>query len=292
MVSLIDRHDYLGEIKANPKLKAFLDLMTGQHVVRPEGELREVDETYYALQEAYSQDSKTDFDAAYSKISKRKITADSLTPFIHDDALIFTLLLGITRYNISRNWINEVLDARTPSDLTATFKSISKQDYFNKSNLPQIILPFVKLLGGQPPSENYVNDVYRLLTSQNEVLEEKSDFLKILSINAFDAIILSKSTEGGEFDKLKKFERTFLIRVSWIAGILYYGILAAAIWGLHKLLNQVPWLNEWTTFITMIFGVCGITVPFITKLRDKIQSSFEKLLGYNREKKTKKIVHS
>jgi hypothetical protein len=283
MVPLIYRHDYFDEIKVNPKLKSFLDLTTAQHVVRPTGNLREVDETYYALQEALSQNSKADFDGAYSKISKRKISADSLAPFIHDDALIFTLLLGITRYNISRAWINEVLDARTPSDITATFKSISRQDYFNRSNLPQIILPFVKLLDGQTLSEDYINESYRRLTSQNEVQKERSDFLKILSINAFDAIILSKSTEGGEYDKLKKFEKVFLVRVSWIASTFYYVILAAAIWGLHKVLIMVPWLNEWTTFITMIFGVCGITVPLFTKLRGKLRLIFEKLLGHDNE---------
>jgi hypothetical protein len=282
MVSIENRINYVSNIAANTKLKAFRDFIYGDPVIKPGSELKEIDEIYFSTLKALAADDKREFDKSYRQLKKRKVNSESAAPFIYDDALIFSLILGIVCYGHDQQWIQQILEIRTSNDITATFKSLLKEDYFNKSNLSQIVIPFLQLSKKASPPESYVNETYRNIIGTDNLFENRSDFLILLSLNTYDWIILSKDTEEGALERFKNFESFFLKRTKWIAIVIYNAILAFVIYGIWKALALFPGLTEDFNEVATIVGLLGIQViaNVITGLRLQVEKLVRKSLGY------------
>lgn len=282
MVPLETKTSYLSGINENPKLQAFRGLIYHESVKAPARDLKEVDSIYFSVLHSVAILDKNEFDKSYQVLSKRKVTSESPAPFIHDDALIFALIVGVCIFGYDKEWIRQIVNNRSASDTTVTFKSLIAQDYFNKLNLPQIIIPFLHLCKISSPSESYINETYRLIAGNESLMESKSDFLILLSINTYDWIITSKNTEDGALDRLKTFEKSFKKRVRIITWFAYNGALLAVTYLIWRGLTAFPEIKDKFSDVATIVGFIGIQVlgNTLSGLRVRLEALIQRLLGY------------
>lgn len=109
MVSLENRMGYLARVSENAKLSAFNDFLLGEvNHIAPNHNSNGSEEIFYGVLKAIRNNSKNDFESYYNKKSKSKPSKGSPAPFVNDDFLIFSFIVGIMKFNIDRNWINHI----------------------------------------------------------------------------------------------------------------------------------------------------------------------------------------
>jgi len=284
MVSLEEKNAYLLGIQSNPKLRAFHELLSKKAVFIPDEKLSEIDEIYFCILHSVSKNDKNEFDKVYLKISRRKIDSDSPSPFIHDDVLIFVLILGILKYNYTTEWIHQVINARIKNETTTTFKSLLNHDYFNKSNLHQMVISFLQMYKDEALPENYIDDAYRAIAFNISLFQNRSDFQIILALSTYDWIILSKDTGDGAFEKLKRFEAKFLKRVRLLSIVIFNVFLLLIVYGIFELLSISPKIADTFNLVATIVGFLGVAIlgNFFTYFRDLVENFIKSLLGYKK----------
>lgn len=282
MVPLENRSGYLSKIEVNAKLKAFRYFIVGKQIVALEGDLKEIDKLYHGILSSISKSDKSAFDKLYSQLSKRKVSAESASPFVYDDAFVFSLIVGIIKFGYETDWIQQVVEARGSHDIPNTFKSILKGDYTNKVNLPQVIIVFNDLVGKNSLPEDYINDAYKQIVNNHTLFEDKNDFTIILSLRAFDLILLSKNTEEGALSKLKKFETTFLKRTKWLSMLIYNIVLLIILYSIWMILSSYPIIKENVNEIGTILGILGIQLlgNLIPYIKSATESVVRRFFGY------------
>jgi len=82
----------------------------------------------------------------------------------------------------------------------------------------------------------------------------------MLSIKAYDSIVLSRQGQGSELSRLKKFERTFIARVRIITFVVYNGLLLGGLYVIVKLLGSYPEVKEYADTIGLVVGILGFSL--------------------------------
>lgn len=283
MVSLESKFDYLLSVSDNPKLYSFYCLISRKKIPFIPNDLREIDRLYFGLLTSFGENNQQSFNTYYSQISKRKIDDQSTAPFIHDDGLIFILLLGIRKFDYGTTWIQQILNVRQANEVTNTFKSITNGDYFNRSNLCSIIIPFVDLLGGITFQPEFLTESYNTISSSIQLFKNKNDFLIIMSLRAYDIIIQTRAPSDFNVQNLKRFETIFQKRSRQIARVIYNVILFLIVYSIWKLLSIHPSIREKVNDLGSILGILGLQIVgnFFSSLLKFTEKKIQKFFGYS-----------
>ncbi|MBB5638916.1 hypothetical protein HDE68_004854 [Pedobacter cryoconitis] len=282
MVSLENRSLYLQSIAGNSVLTAFSNLLSHQQIHSPQ-DLNEIDKIYYGIIEAISTDSVNVFDIHYQAISRRTPTRDSISPFVHNDYLIFSIIVGVIKFSYDKNWIEKIIDIRTRNNTTITFENIIKENYYSKSNIAAVIISFLNLTKKTAVSKPLQDEAYMEITKESAIFEQGNDFIALCFINAYNSIILSREiVDTDHYDALLEFETKFAKRTNIIAGILYNLLLLFLIYGIYKTLNLFPQIKQSFSDAIGIIGLIGLTISnFITGIKPAFEKIIQKILGYS-----------
>lgn len=265
-----------------PKLCALYSLLWNKPFEAPSDNVSETDNIYYAALQSIRLGSRKDFHRQYSKISQRKISKDSSAPFLHDDFLIFSLLLGIIKFDSDDEWLLKVVHARASNAITTTFENILSGNFQSKSNIQSLILVFHSFLSREMISNDLLNEAYESLTDTKQ--SYNSDFIKLTHYKAFDLIIEYKvSRDTDEVSKLFEFEKRFKKRINIFAYIFHNFFLLVLLILAYKLIQVLPDevkadINDFNVIIGI--GGVGLLGNIIPKWKAKLQELILKAFGY------------
>lgn len=288
MVSLEERQQYIEGLIDQPKQKALFALVNEEKSLVPESDVSETDLLYYSAIKAINDDSKNAFIDQYGKISKRKITENSTAPFIHDDFLIFTLIVGVSKFNSDKEWLIGVVNKRAKNEITTTFQNILSGDFLSKANNYSLVLVFLFLLDKSKINDEKLTEAYDSIVNSNQAA--KNDFLRIIQYRAFDVIIklkIPRSTD--DLARLLDFEMVFKRKVKGLSILIYNTFIILVLFSGYKALQYLPEdkklvIND-INLIIGIGAIIGLSGNFIPWLKTQFQDMLLRLFGYKTEKK-------
>lgn len=282
MVPLENRSAYLQTIEDNAVLKAFNNLLSKQKVIQPQ-ELNEINTIYYGIIESISTNSAGNFDVHYKGISRRTPTKDSISPFVHNDYLIFALISGIIKFNYSKDWIAKIVGIRARNPTTITFENIINGNYYSKSNIPAVIIVFLNLNDQVAISKELQDDAYKEIIQSISIFEQGNDFIALCFLKAYDSIIISREIiDTKQHNWLINFESKFIGRTKVISAIMYNLLLISLVYSIYKTLNRFPEIKQGFADAVTIVGLIGITITnFTTGIRPAFEKMIQKLFGYS-----------
>ena len=279
MVSLEDRFSYSSRIEESPKLTAFYNLLSGLPIVSPIQFSNETEEIFYGIIQSIQQVKKKDFDLHYSKKSKSNPSKDSPTPFVNDDFLIFCLVLGVLKFKYDTGWIKSIIAIRNRNPITITLENILCENYFSKSNLPELVLMFLHLTNPDLISNDFLNDTYKRITENTKLFDSKNDIQIICSIKSFDLIIYYKEArEGNEIRLFNKFKAVFTKRIKILAWLVQTTLIVLILYSMVNFIAINPQAKAFFDSIgsaLKILGLLGLSqigniVPVLRKFIYKI----------------------
>lgn len=170
--------------------------------------------------------------------------------------------------------------------MTTTFGNLVDENYQSTSSLPELTLVFMNLQDTLEIPEEILRTACSSIVQNQRLFDGKSDFLSLISIRAFELLIVwSSLSENGEFFKLKRFEVKFTAKTRVIARFVYACFLVlffvGGVKGISHLVEMNPSLSPMLNWIGWIQGVLGLGLAglfgaFRVKVEDVIQST----LGY------------
>jgi len=287
MVSIENRVDYSLRINQSQKLTAFNNLLQGKAVLLfTNEEMNQSDEIYFELVNAIHTKDKASFEKFYNKKNKSHPSKESPTPFVNDDFLIFSLIVGITKFELDRVWIKEIVSLRKRNAITITLENILNENYYSKSNLNEIVLMYFQLNNPSLITNNFLNDTFKAILEYTALFENKSDFQIICAIRSYDLIIVQKEAlDGSEINLLKQFNSSFLKRVKIIAWIIQTIILITLIYFTIVLISnnlEIKAFFDKIGSVLKLFGILGISqlgniIPAFKRISNEI---LLRILGY------------
>lgn len=290
MVPLENKNSYLSKISDSPKLSAFNYFLMNKAIVQPKGhELNEADEIYYGIISAIQSDDKVAFEKYYNRKSKSNPNKDSPAPFVNDDFLIFSIIMGVSKFNIDKAWIKNIVSIRSKNTITTTLDNLLTKNYYSTSNLPEVVLMFLQHIDQSLITNDFLNSTFKRINENNSLFENKNDFQVLCAIYAYDFIILLKQApEGSEIQQLKSFNSSFIKRSKVLSWILQAGLMFMLFYGLLKLPvyspESVEIINKYG-YVFTILGALGITFlgNQLNLISQKSHEFTMKLLGYPNE---------
>lgn len=289
MVSIENRISYMERINESPKLKAFHNFILGKDVSTLSNNVSDVDEQFFKILSAIQTNNKSEFEEIYVKKSKSNPSKDSPAPFVNDDYLIFCLIIAITKFDIDKTWIKNIISIRNRNVTTITLENILNENYSSTSNQSEVVLMFLHLCNQSKISNDLLNIAFKNITENTTLLENRNDFHILCAFRAYDLIIVQKeASEGNEITSLKNFNQNFKKRIKILSWILQAGVFFGLIYGLFKLPIYSPeiiaFIDKYNSVFTII-GVSGFTlignqIPFI---KNKSQELLMRLFGYPNE---------
>lgn len=287
MVSLENRIDYLSRIDENQKLKAFNNLLLAKDIIIPENQdLNESGEIYFGIINAIQKSNKSDFEKKYGKKSQSKPNKDSLAPFVNDDFLIFSLIVGVVKFDIDKSWLKSIVSVRVRNPITITFENILNENYYSKSNLPEIVFMFLKLIDLKLIENEFVNFTFEKVTTNVKLFESRSDFQILCSLRAYDTIFLLKELpDKRELEIFKKFNNRFKKRITYLSVTIQVILFAFLIYLLLKLPKYSPeaivLINKYNYIFTIIgalgLSFLGNSIPIFRNISKKL---IMRMFGY------------
>ena len=292
MVLIEKRLKYLAKINTESKLKliAFYSMLKVNPVIYDEDRaLSEADEIYYGVINSIISNNESDF-LHYYKIRSRSKPSDKFSsPFVSDDFLIFSLLIGIVKFGVARDWINSILSIKSKNEITETFQNIIKEDYFSLSNMPEIVLCFLSLTNKSLINNDLTNRAYFKIKDDFKLFDNQNDFKILCTLNAYDIIIdLKEIPRGSRISLLEKFDKKFNKRITVVFLIIqvvfFYGIISLLI-SLPNYNPKVIDLIEKYNYVFTFFGALGLSLigNQVAIYKDKIKELIKMALGYPKE---------
>jgi hypothetical protein len=282
MVFIEERHQFLKSLDGQPKQMALYALVSDENLTFPDNELSETDRIYYSSIQAIKKNSKKDFSAQYSKISKRKVSENSSAPFIHDDFLIYALIIGVIKFDCDKNWLLGIINNRAKGDSTTTFENLLNENYQSKANNQSIVLTLLFLLDKSKLSNELLTDAYQSMCDANQSF--KNDFNRIIHYRAFDIIIKYKlPNDVDKVSRLLNFEARFLKRINIFTYIVYNMFLIVLLFAAYKSMQALPDdIKSKINDIGIIIGIGGIGLlgNIIPILRKKFKELTLRVFGY------------
>jgi hypothetical protein len=287
MVPIEVKINYLNRISENPKLSAFNNLLIGKAISLPFGsDLSEADEIYFGIISAILSNDKISFEKHYNKKSKSNPSKESPAPFVNDDFLIFSIILGVSKFNIDKTWIKNIVSIRSKNAITTTLDNLLEENFYSTSNLPEIVLMFLQNINSSLITNDFLNSTFKRINENTVLLDSKSDFQILCAILAYNSIILLKeSPEGSELHLLKSFDSRFVKRMKVLSWVLQLVLLIV----LFYLLLQLPVYSPETIaliddygYLFTVLGALGFTFfgNQLGFIRRKTHELTMRLFGY------------
>lgn len=287
MVSIENRVSYMERIYESPKLMAFHRFLLGKEIASlSESNISETDEQFLKILSAIQTNNKTVFEEVYSKKSKSNPTKETPAPFVNDDYLIFSLIIGICKFDIDKTWIKNILSIRKRNTTTITFENILNENFASTSNQAEVVLTSLYVYNQSKINNDLLNVAFKSITENTNLLENRNDFQILCAFRAYDLIIEQKeASEGSEITALKNFNKNFTQRIKILSWILQAAIFFALIYGLFKLPIYTPeavTFIEKYNFIFTLLGVLGFTLlgNQIPLFKNKSQELLMRFFGY------------
>ena len=270
-------------------MTAFYNLLFSIPIVAPIQFSNETEEIFYGIIHSIQQDKKKDFDLNYSKKSKSNPSKDSPTPFVNDDFLIFCLVLGVLKFEYDTKWIKSIIAIRNRNPITITLDNILSENYFSKSNLPELVLMFLHLTNPNLISNDFLNFAYKSINGNTKLFESKNDIQIICSMQSFDLIIYYKEAiDGNEIRLFNDFKAVFTKRIKNLAWLIQTFLIVLILYGMVKFIAINPQAKAFFDSIgssLKILGLFGLSQigNFVPVLRKFIYRVVIKLFGYPKE---------
>ena len=290
MVSLEEKSTYQTRVNESPKLTAFNNLLLGKSILQPEAnDLNESDEIYYGIVTAIQTNDKVLFETYFNKKNKSNPSKESPSPFVNDDFLIFSLIVGIIKFGCDKSWIKNIISLRSRNSFTVTLENIINENFYSKSNLPEIVLMFFKLHNQASITNEFLTTSFKSISDNVALFESKSDFHILCSLRGYDLIIeLKDSADGSEVKLLKEFNLRFLTRIKTMAWLVQTIILISLLYGVIEIISFKPEIKAFFDKIgsvLKVFGLIGISqlgniFPFI---RMKLFELMLRVFGYPKD---------
>ena len=287
MVFIEEKHSYLSSLANQPKQAALVALVTDEVFQLPQGSFSEPDTIYYSSIQAIKKNSKESFESQYAKISKRKVSENSVSPFIHDDFLIFTLVIGVLKFECDKEWLLGVIRNRARGKVTTSFENLLIGNYLSKANNQSMVLVFLFLLDKSKITNDQLNEAYNTMSDTKESFN--SDFIRIVYYRAFDIIIQFKlPRDADEVSRLLEFEGRFKKRINIFSIVVYNLFIIGILCGAYKAFQLLPedkklFVND-LNLILGLGAVIGLSGNFIPKLKTKFQEMILRAFGYQNTK--------
>ncbi len=283
MVLIERRLDIISRINESPILIAFNNLLLGESIYIPDSEnLSEIDKIYYNTLIAFQTNNKSLFEEYYNIKRKSNPNKESPPPFVNNDFFIFSLLIGIIKFNIDKTWIQNVLSIRNRTPITITFENILSEDYISKSNLKEIILIYLYLNKNENLTNDLLTNTYQHISNNTEqIFNEKNDFYILCSLRAYDLIIEQKEYSHS----LLIFQIQFLQRIKYLSWIVQTGVFVILLFGVVQLISLVPSIKDFFERFDPILGVLGLSIGgnFVNPFRRLTYTLIARLLGYPKD---------
>ena len=287
MVSLIERSTYVTDLRRNIKFNQFISFINCSSIDKIDYDI-EIDRLFNNIIISIKQGNKQLYHEAYSQISERQPNKNS--PILHDDLLLFALIVGSIKFKSDTNWLIRTIQSRESSEkegilIKNTFLCILNGNYKNKENLFQLIIVIENLLDLELISWEEKSDFYAKITGDDLGLY-KIDFLNIISLRAYDLVIVEgDKSDTSNFSFLTSFEKRFLKRTNIISNIIYFFLVIAIATALIKFAVN-PKYKEIIDKVFPIVGAIGITILSLVR-RKKLIPFFENgiklLFGYKKK---------
>lgn len=289
MVSLESKFAYIERVNASPKLRAFHDLLSEKNIsFWHENNLSDADELFIGIISSIQTSNKEKFETIYQKKSKSNPTKDSLLPFVNDDFLIFSLIVGIKKYDIDTSWIKNVVAIRSRNAITITLENILNENYYSTINLPEVVLMYFQLIDESFITNNLLDSAYKSVSENAALFENRSDFQILCATSAYDIIIrLKNAPEGSEVYLLKQFNLKFVKRIKVLSFLLQLSILLFLLYCLLQLPVYSPeliiWINKYG-YVFTVLGALGVTLigNQFNFIKRKSQELTMRMFGYPR----------
>ena len=287
MVSLI-HPEYISHIEANWKTKLFNDFILEKTInINGLDASVDIEDNFIRFVQAVSKKEKTDFTLIYSEFSKRRPSVDS--PWLYDNFLIFTIIVGVVKFDINKDWLNQVFELRESKNkeitqINTTFKNILNNNYSSKANLFELVFIFQELINIPISPVEEMNDLYNKIASDYSLIDIRDDFLKLIRLRAIDIIVLKKELPNTiEITALKDFRTVFLKRIDVISKILYVILVLALVTGIYIYQSKNKSNEDLINKINAILGILGAGLLIIIKWTSKLVEKFILMvLGYNK----------
>lgn len=262
MVSIENKISYLNRIGDSPKLSAFSHLLMDKAITQPSGDdLSETDEIYFGIISAIQSNDKSAFQKHYSKKSKSNPSKESPAPFVNDDFLIFSIILGVSKFNLNKSWIKYIVSIKSKNAITTTFDNLIESNFNSTSNLQEIVMIFLLHTNQGHITNDFLNSTFKRINENTVLFDNKNDFQILCAIHAYDSIIsLKEAPEGSEIQLLKYFDSRFVKRMKVLSWLLQVSIFI----GLMYILLNLP---EYS--------------PEIVSVIDKYEFLFRNCLNFN-----------
>lgn len=284
MVFIEEKYRYLSSLAEQPKQNALYALVNEGTFQPPQNNVSETDDIYFSSVQAIKGSSKEGFNSQYEKISKRKVSENSTAPFIHDDFLIFSLVIGVIKFDSEKSWLLGVIRSRAKNATTTTFENLLTGNYQSKANIQSLVLVFLFLLEKSKISNDQLVESYNAISDTQQSFN--SDFIRIIHYRAFDIIIQYKlPRDTDEVARLLDFETRFKKRINVFSVIFYNTLLLLILIGAYRLLHSLP--DDWKSKINdvgIIIGIAGVGLlgNIIPKLKMKFQELILRAFGYRK----------
>lgn len=281
MVSLEDRFEYQKRINSNPKLKCLFLFLPGKAIYIPDKvTLSETDSIYFGALKSIQKGKKKDFISFYSKKSKSNPTDEFQSPFVSDDFLIFSFIVGIVKFGLNKEWITRILSLRKRSRITSTFENLLTENYYSKANQPEIIFSFLNIIDSDKVTNELLDSMYNSIIDNESLFDGKNDFLAICSLHAYNELIKIRS--GDETQLLKSFKNKFLKRIGLLTWIVSTLGLFVVLMGLIKLLSFAPKVETFLDDNDPFLGVLGLSLlgNMVKKFRQFVFKMLLKTFGF------------
>jgi hypothetical protein len=283
MVPLEQRINYLESIQAKPVLCAFCSFLRKQPYEYAEKEtLNETDRIYFDLISAISQQSKNKFDKPYQLITKRLPDKNSNAPFIHNDYLIYVLIIGVLLFKHDRQWITHILSIRSKNAVTQSFQHILAENYYNKLDESQLTYCALLFIDNSRITNELQNSTYDHLTHRPALFSENNDLLILCGLQAYDEIIKSREIgDDASLKRLQHFETLFLKRINIFSNIIYNLLLLTLFYNLWILLTTSSSAKDQINNIGLLFSLAGTGLANLLRFVPRyLTTTLAKILGY------------
>lgn len=264
MVSIEEKIKYLNKISDNPKLSAFNHLLLGKAISLPLGtDLSDADEIYFGIITAIQSNDKTAFEKYYDRKSKSNPSKESPAPFVNDDFLVFSIIVGVSKFKLEKSWIKYIVSIKSKNPVTTTLDNLLAENYYSTSNLPEIVLMFLQNINSSLITNHFINSTFERINENTTLFDSKSDFQILCAIHAYNLIILLKvAPEGSEIKLLKSFDSKFVKRMNILSLVPLTCIFIGLIFGLLNLPIYSPKaikIIERYDYVFTILGALGFT---------------------------------
>ena len=201
------------------------------------------------------------------------------SPFVNDDFLLFSMLIGVKKFNLSKEWIENVLQARkcTSDDCNQsliTFKNILLGNYNSLDNHFGIILVFQNIAKEDLLTSTNKVKLYAGITSK-VFPSKKSDFLNIVELNSYDLLITEQLLGGdSKYQEFKSKLENFNRRNKQISLVIYACLYLMWLGGVYYVYYKFDFIANFISSSESIFGFLGFSGLLALFFKKEVVISF------------------